>query len=216
MSYVCLLANRNGAVVAGDTRETIENLFHWDHRRKIYKSAKGDVVWAMCGLTRYFMVDYFRKISHLLEHRVDDMSDIQIVRTIATLMAKGTLWQNRLDLKKRRSSITVFICFDHSRGPAVYTVSAVNGRASFRRMPVPCALEGGSGTANVTRLDVRDIAFLSLPELYEAAVRQTQASIDEDRRKKETQKKYLSTVGGRVLAEKMTYKINKQIRNIQV
>ena len=214
MSYVCLLANRNGAVVAGDTRETIDNLFHWDHRRKIYISDDGDVVWAMCGLTRYLTVDFFRKISHMLKNQTEKTEDTEIVQAIATLMAKGTLWQNKLDIKKRRSSLTVFICFDHPGGPRVFAVYAVNGKATFRRMPVPCALEGGSGTANVKRLDVRALAGLSLSELYDVAVRQTQASIDEDKRKKETEKKYLSTVGGRVLAEKMNYMINKRLKDL--
>lgn len=61
---------------------------------------------------------------------------------------------------------------------------------------------------------MRALAGLSLSELYDVAVRQTQASIDEDKRKKETEKKYLSTVGGRVLAEKMNYMINKRLKDL--
>ena len=201
MSYVCLLANKNGAVVAGDTRETIDNLFHWDHRRKIFKSEDGKILWAMCGLTRYFGVDYFRRISLLLRKGLGAENDLDTVKKVAGLVAKGTAWQYRWS--KKRSSLTAFICFVHGQRLSIFCISSVNGKSVITRKPVPCVLEGGSGTVNIERLKLQDIVLLDLDQLYVKAQEQTARAIEADKKKKKETKKYISTVGGDILAEKI-------------
>ena len=203
MSYVCLLANRNGAVVAGDTRETIDNIFHWDHRRKIFKSEDGKILWAMCGLTRYFGVDYFRRISLLLKKGLGTQNDLDTVKAVAGLAAKGTSWQYKWSHK--RSSLTAFICFVHGERMSVFCISSVNGKSVITRKPVPCALEGGSGTVNIKRIKLEEIVELDLDKLYERAQKQTALAIEADQKKKKETKKYISTVGGDVIAEKVRY-----------
>lgn len=66
MSYICLMVNENGAVAAGDSRETFPARIHLDWRQKCFSLPEKRLIWACCGPTLRYGVDVLRSVRHLM------------------------------------------------------------------------------------------------------------------------------------------------------
>ena len=142
MSYICLIANRNGAALSGDSRLTMEPRFlhlHFDKTRKVFSDPEQHMAWACCGLTLYLGIHYFKLANRILRQSHRSLSSR--LSQISGILSKATALQH---LVTRKDSVfELLLAAVTEDGVQVYQLEVVNGKAKLKRHAAPVFLQAG-------------------------------------------------------------------------
>ncbi len=202
MSYICLLANDNGAVCASDSRETsVRSHRYKDRRQKTFIAAANDAIWCCCGTTRIgrivYSSDCMRKASRILSDA--SLPFPKRVERAAAFLERETrpVFYN----KKTVFCFTLLYAFREADGPLQVGTFTVRGgkTTDMRTLSQPVMLEAGKNAALLTPrrryLPKEDESLAALTR--KAAIRVKEA-IRYDRKAKSADPSYIPTVGGKV------------------
>ena len=201
MSYICLMANENGAVVAADSRETFPAKVHLDWRRKCFVLPERQLVWACCGPTLRLGVDFFRAARLLLARakRVEDG-----LRRVGALVSRVTA----VPLPGQRSSGAFWLLAAQWTGDrfAVWTMCVRPGEAPQlhcrRLMPGEAvSLHAGAWHRAMPPLAARSLCGLSYDQLRACARERVALAIRMDEARRARNPGHNQTIGGAVRSE---------------
>ena len=211
MSYICILANRSGAVAAADTRLTKSNKFlpityHTDHRQKVWKSTESKVVWALAGISKNGFRDLTKTMNKIL--RDDSVSFNTRLDTFRPKAAEMTAKYQK-KFKKAAAVITLlYASYEKPDAPDVGYITVQNGCVAVdRKCSLPCAIQGGANAAYLSDINgFRPEDRYSARKLSMMAQRRVQEAIDYDAARKKTDRKYAATVGGKIMVRAVLVK----------
>lgn len=92
MSYICLMANENGAVAAGDSRETFHPKVHLDWRKKCFAIPERQLIWAGCGPTLRLGVDFLRGTDLILREDRPMEERLERIKRMVTTATRLSPW----------------------------------------------------------------------------------------------------------------------------
>lgn len=142
MSYICMVANKNGIAVSGDSRLTFQPMqlnLHLDNAQKVFSCPEQKMVWACCGMMVWAGVNYYKVISWIL--RQENRSLHSRLNQIGGMVGRATAAQHRLSQKG--SVFTLLVGAMKEKGPVVYCLDAVNGEVQLRQMEAPVLIQSG-------------------------------------------------------------------------
>ena len=214
MSYICILANKNGAVAAADTRLTKSNKFlpityHTDHRQKVFKSTEGHVVWGLCGIS----TNGFRNLTGAMNKILAD-DGIPFAERLDSFRAVTPEMTARYQKKFKKAAAVItllYASYEDPQAPDVGYITVQNGYIAVdMKCTLPCAIQGGANAAFLTSLDgFRPKDIYSIRKLALMSRKRVQEAIDYDAERKKQDRKYVATVGGRIL----TKIVDKELKN---
>ncbi|MBQ9165319.1 MAG: hypothetical protein IJX71_00070 [Oscillospiraceae bacterium] len=206
MSYVCLMANDSGAVVAGDTLLTeLHNphSFHsptsqglMSHKCDVLK--EDGMIWARCGLNHtggIHVGEVIRECLSATELPVTQRLD-NISRRLAPLTARV------LD-NGSTSSIFLFLAQRKNKVTSIWDFRLVNGRLSLDPyILLPGTVYFRQGGLHTSRIKVPDYSALrtcSFETLRALARRQVELAIAVDEELERKDLNYVRQVGGEII-----------------
>ena len=206
MSYICLLANKNGAAVSGDTRTSKnfagEKPFKVmnDKRRKVFISDSEKVIWALAGVTTLFGWDYFKQLRRVMK-KDSVLFEVRLENYIK-IMKKATRRYHRR-FRTDGSSTILFASYMKEENPEVGSITVKNGEViSDVRYDLPVFAEAGSNFARLTeREKFRPGTDDTVARMKMNAARRTAEAVRVDRRLSEEDVFYRPAVGGSVLVK---------------
>lgn len=198
MSYICLIANANGAALSGDSRLTMDPRFlrlHFDNTQKVYSDPEQGLAWACCGLTLYLGVNYFKLASRIL--RQSHRSLPSRLNQIANILSKVTAIQHAVTRKD--SIFTLLLACVSEDGVQVHKLEVVNGKAVLKKDSAPVFLQAGW----VPKLHqkppkIYEFATESLEQLTTRARLRCVWAMKRDKKLSDENRKHIQTIGGNI------------------
>lgn len=142
MSYICMVANRNGIAVSGDSRLTFQperlNL-HLDNAQKVFSCPEQNMVWACCGIMVMAGINYYKMASWILRQQNRSLSSR--LNQIGGMVGRATAAQHRLTRKGSCFSLILGVIKENK--PVVYALDAVNGEVNLRTLEAPVLVQSG-------------------------------------------------------------------------
>lgn len=198
MSYICLIANRNGAALSGDSRLTLEPRFlhiHTDRTQKVFSDPKTRMAWACCGLTLYLGVNYFKLTSRILRQSHRSLSSR--LSQISAILSKATRLQHFVSRKDSVFVLLLAVMTDN--GVQVQKLSVVNGKAKLTRHAAPVFLQAGWVPALHQKAPVlAEYENETLDQLIARARERCVWAMKRDRHLSEENRKHQQTIGGSI------------------
>ena len=210
MSYICLLANENGAVCASDSRETSTFTRRYkDKRQKTYISDRKDAIWCCCGASRIghviYATDCIGKAGKILNDdslpftwRLKQFEDFISRETRKPLIGKKTVYVFTV----------LFAYWRPDKPPLVGTITAKGGAITDKRFfKLPIMMEAGKNSSFLSpRKRYMPRQGESLIRLSKKATARVREAIRYDINAKKADPSYAPTVGGKVQIEKLSFK----------
>lgn len=198
MSYICLIANRNGVALSGDSRLTMEPHFlrlHIDRTRKVFSDPEQRMAWACCGLTLYLGIHYFKLTERILRQSRRSLSSR--LSQISGILSKATALQHLVS--RRNSVFELLLSVVTDSGVQVHQLQVVNGKATLKRHTAPVFLQAGW----VPSLHQKPPALAeyeneTLEQLTTRARLRCVWAMKRDRHLSEENHKHLQTIGGNI------------------
>ncbi len=201
MSYICLMANENGAIVAADSRETFPGKVHLDWRRKCFVLPGRQLIWTCCGPTLRLGVDFFRSAWLLLAcaRRVEDGLH-RVGALVSRVTAVPLPGQGRSDV------FWLLAAQWTGEGFAVWTMCVRPGEAlrlHCRRLTPgeAVSLHAGAWHREMPPLAARSLRGLSYDQLRAAARERVALAIRMDEARRARNPRHNQTIGGAVRSE---------------
>ena len=198
MSYICLIANRNGVALSGDSRLTMEPRFlhlHFDNTQKVYSDPEQGLAWACCGLTLYMGINYFKRASRIL--RQTHRSLPSRLNQISGLLSRATRLQHMVTRKD--SVFTLLLASVHGDGVQVQRLEVVNGSASLKKYDAPVFLQAGWTPSLYQKAPaLPEYAQESLEQLTTRARLRCMWALKRDKQLSDENHKHLQTIGGNI------------------
>ena len=206
MSYICLLANKNGAAASGDTR--VSKNFSGDKpfkvinnkRRKVFTSNEDKVIWAMAGVTKVFGWDYFKQINRVMKN--DSVSFALRLEKYVKIMKRATRRFHKY-FKTTGSSTILFASYHEEKAPQIGSITIQNGEVlSDKRYNVPVFVETGSNYAQLSdRKKYVPGEDDTIGELKMNAAKRVAEAVRTDKKHFHEDAYYRPAVGGTVLVK---------------
>jgi hypothetical protein len=198
MSYICMIANKNGVAVSGDSRLTLEPHFlrlHFDRLQKVYSDASQGMVWACCGLTIYLGINYFSITKRIL--RQSHRSLASRLNEISSILSKATKLQNFVT--RRNAMFTLLLACEEKDGFQIYRMDVYNGKTTMKKCQSPVLLQGGWNPSLYQNApSPAEFAEESLEQLMDRAKKRCMWAMKRDKHLYEENHKHTQTVGGNV------------------
>ena len=202
MSFVCLLANRNGAVVSSDTRITYNLLgkqlnLHYDHKQKVFRADRGRILWGAAGIAMSGI-----SIVNLEVEKIFSRSDLSLderILRIRRYICRISKQFYKMMLKKSDGIIhIVYASYIDPEAPIAGEIFALNGDITTdRTCPLPVYLQMGSNAAFLPPAEPLSDE-MSIDELTEFAAERVRLAISYDKNRKAEDPGYNITVGGSI------------------
>lgn len=198
MSYICMVANKNGIAVSGDSRLTFQpealNL-HFDSAQKVFSCPEQKMVWACCGMMVWAGINYYRTAGWILKQ--ENRSLRSRLNQIEGMVCRATAAQRRLSGKDASFTILVGIIKDGT--PVVYALDVVNGKSNLRIMEAPVLVQSGwVKSLHQPKPEVSAYEEESVPQLIARVRERCLWAMRKDGRLAETEKSHVQTIGGNV------------------
>ena len=198
MSYICLIANKNGVVVAGDSRLTLEPQLlhlHYDKAQKVFSDPEQNMVWACCGLTVFLGMNYFSMCSRILRQSHRSMGSR--LNQISKILGRATRIQHRLG--RKNSVFTLLLATVKDGAVQVQTLDVVNGKATLKKHAAPVMIQSGwNPFLHQPKPPVSYYKEETLEQLISRAKDRCLWAMRKDGRLTRTEKKHIQTIGGNV------------------
>lgn len=196
MSYICLMANENGAVAAADSRETFPGPIHLDWRRKCFAVPEQKLIFACCGPTLRYGVDLVRVARHTLQGQ-------QPMEQRLGAIAKWVAALTRVNLVGGDPGpFCLLVAQWEQGGLAVWDCWVRHGvltRHKTRLQPGQAiSLHAGAWHRAMPPLPSSELQALSYDQLREKAEARVALAIERDRQRRAANPKHNQTIGGRV------------------
>ncbi|MEE3395313.1 MAG: hypothetical protein VZQ97_05270 [Candidatus Onthomonas sp.] len=197
MSYICLMVNENGAVAGADSRESFRSLAHLDWRRKCFSLPEKRLIWTCCGPTIRLGVDFFRASRLIFRGRGSTEEHLGRI---------GRLVANVTRVPIPGGDVSGVFCLLAAQwedgGFTVWNMSVAGGKPVIKRQrPAPgeaVSLHAGAWRRKMPPLAAQTLVPLSYEELEQKAQERVALAIEMDALRKEKDRKYHPSIGGRV------------------
>lgn len=200
MSYICLLINENGAVAGADSRESFYSFAHLDWRRKCFSLPERKLVWACCGPTLRLGVDFFRATEVIF--RGSGTVREQLER-IGALVAKVT--SVPVPGGKLAGSFCLLAAQWEAGGFTVWELNVAGKQPVIRRRRAEgrdaVSLHSGAWHREMPPLPSAELVGLSYDGMKALAEERVALAIRKDAERRQRDKKYHPSIGGRVRIE---------------
>ncbi len=196
MSYVCLMSNENGAVAAGDSRETFHPKVHLDWRRKCFVIPEQQLVWAACGPTLRFGVDLLRSLELIFREAKPMEKRLEKIRDLVNAVTRLTPWAGDpgpfclLIANMEEGRLTVRNCRIHKGALLVETRYPGPGE--------PVTFHAGAWHRAMPPLPAARLEGLSYGQLQALAEERVRLAIALDKKRRAKNPDHNQTIGGRV------------------
>lgn len=198
MSYLCLIANQNGAALSGDSRLTLQpqhlNL-HFDRAQKIFSDPKQNLIWGCCGLLFFGGVDFTRVVAHIM--RQDYRSMGSRLNQITALLTHAT--SLRRMVSQHPASFTLLLARIKDGKLCVQTLDIVDGSAALRTLPTPTIVQAGWERCLYEPKPPRvRYANANVPTLAKIARERCQRAMQMDKEMEQAAPAHIRIIGGNV------------------
>lgn len=198
MSYICMVANKNGIAVSGDSRLTFQpeqlNL-HLDSAQKVFSAPEQNMVWACCGMMVWAGINYYRTASWILRQKNRSLSSR--LNQISGMVSRATAAQNRLTRKS--ASFTLLVGVIKENGPVMYALDVVNGEAKLRVMNAPVLVQSGwVKSLHQPKPPVEDFENETVEQLISRVRERCLWAMRKDGRLATQEATHIQTIGGNV------------------
>lgn len=198
MSYICMVANRNGIAVSGDSRLTFQperlNL-HLDNAQKVFSCPEQNMVWACCGIMVMAGINYYKMASWILRQK--NRSLTSRLNQISGIMSRATGAQYRLTRKDACFTLLLGVIKDGTA--QVYVLDAVNGEASLRTLEAPVLIQSGwVKSLHQPKPPVSAYQDESIDQLIARVRERCLWAMRKDGRLASQEAKHIQTIGGNV------------------
>ena len=203
MSYICMIANKNGAVVASDSR-AVKNIpvsgsgrVASDRVQKTFYSSGGKVVWAMCGVRSLHGTDYLKSCEKIL--KADSVPFGKRLVQFQECMKTATALYQKTE-KKDGISTLLFASYYVKKNPVIGMITIKNGVIlNDVRYRDGCFVESGSNIEKLLQSGrYAPDAATPVEELEKRAIHRVKEAIEKDTLLAKYVPGYQPCVGGRV------------------
>ena len=196
MSYICLMANARGAVVAADSRETFHPKVHMDWRRKCFALPEQQMVWAACGPTLRLGVDLLRSTEIIFREKKTIEEKLEKIRTLVNAVTRLSPWAGDpgpfclLIARMEEGKIAVWNCHVYKGELHVEKRVVAPGEA--------VSLHAGAHHHEMPPLSTASLQHLSYDQLRDLAKARVKAAIQLDEGRHIKDPDHNQTIGGGV------------------
>lgn len=226
MSYVCLAVSKKGAVAAGDTRITLYTPLpflhlHYDRGQKVFSSPSRQTIWAFTGITFWFFRSYPKMVRRIM--RNEELSLEERLKQVKKIMCHYTQPPliNRIPIirsipfirKSEHAQGFIFnLLYAHVPSPGEEPICGMlffrHGKLeSHKTYRPPVIMENGMNYKELSALrNYIPNAQEEIDDVRRLVGRRVKESIKKDQELHAKNRKYVSTIGGRVLTCSMRAK----------
>ena len=203
MSYICMMANDNGAAVFSDSRQTLPFGLHRDDCTKTFISEECRTIWSCCGLVSLGWENLFHHTEKIL--RKDNLSIEERITRLVPYLRRKT---DEFALLHRKKGIFNLLIADTSSGKLkVYRLDFVSGRAEIRKLNLPCFEQAGSNCRSLApKTSCTPKSNDSIETICEKGIERVRESIAKSMDKMLADGSYSPNVGGNVQIKSITLK----------
>lgn len=205
MSYICLMANTRGAVVAADSRETFHPNVHIDWRKKCFAIPEQQMVWAACGPTLRVGVDLLRSTEIVFRGKKSMEEKLAKIRTLVNSVTRLSSWAGDpgpfclLIARMEKGKIAVWNCHVYQGELHVQKRVVAAGQA--------VSLHAGAHHREMPPLSTASLQDLSYDQLRDLAKARVKVAIQLDEGRRTRDPDHNQTIGGGVRVAGLRMKV---------
>ena len=196
MSYICLMANRAGAVIAGDSRETFPAKVHLDWRLKVFALPERQMVWGVCGPTLRLGTDLIRWTKHILQAPGETEEKLEKVGQMVSTLTRLSSFAGKA------GPFHLLIAQVCSGQLHIWDAVVYQGQLKSRHLrPAigqPVFLHAGAWCSAMPEFDPEELRELDYDALREAARTRAALAIERDEARRAANPRHNQTIGGQI------------------